>query len=164
MTDPVLARSVTHDTFTIDRHYPVPVERVFSAWSDPAAKGAWFAADEEGWRHTAHEMDFRIGGTEHATSTPPDGGEDHVYNARYIDIVDNARIIFSYDMHLGETRISASLATVQFRADGDGTLLTFTEQGAFLDGHDRPAERKEGTEFLLDALGRYLGAETRERR
>ena len=37
-------RYVTHATFSLERSYPVPPARVFTAWSDPAAKARWFAA------------------------------------------------------------------------------------------------------------------------
>ena len=42
-------------------------------------------------------------------------------------------------MHLDDTRISVSLATVELKPAGKGTRLIFTEQGAFLDGYDDPA-------------------------
>jgi uncharacterized protein YndB with AHSA1/START domain len=29
---------VTHSTFTLERHYPAPVEQVFEAWANPAAR------------------------------------------------------------------------------------------------------------------------------
>ena len=59
-------------------------------------------------------------------------------------------------MHLDDTRISVSLATLEFAPDGDGTRLTLTEQGAFLDGYDDDDQRKQGTEWLLDNLGKAL--------
>ena len=63
-------------------------------------------------------------------------------------------------MHLQETRISVSLATVEFRPVGDnGTRLVFTEQGAFLDGHEFPARRAEGMGSLLDALEKEVQSE-----
>ena len=37
--------------------------------------------------------------------------------------------------------------------------LSFTEQGAFFDGLDDPAEREHGTGWLLDRLGRVLAGE-----
>jgi hypothetical protein len=52
----VSERSVTHDKFTIERTYDAPPERVFSAWSEPAAKARWFG------RGDAYELDFRVGG------------------------------------------------------------------------------------------------------
>ena len=64
-------------------------------------------------------------------------------------------------MVLEETRISVSLATVEFTPLGeDGTHLVFTEQGAFLDGHESPARRSEGMDSLLDALARELQSDT----
>lgn len=34
--------------------------------------------------------------------------------------------------------------------------LVFTEQGAFFDGHDTPDIREQGTNEMLDALGKSL--------
>jgi uncharacterized protein YndB with AHSA1/START domain len=62
-------------------------------------------------------------------------------------------------MYMDETRISVSLATVEFEPEGAGTRLVYTEQGAFLDGYDAPAGREQGTRDLLDALGAELGRE-----
>jgi hypothetical protein len=42
------------------------------------------------------------------------------------------------------------------KPEGGGTRLTYTEQGTFLDGHDTPAQREQGTRDLLDALGAEL--------
>jgi hypothetical protein len=59
-------------------------------------------------------------------------------------------------MLLAKTLISVSVATVEFRPDGVGTRLVFTEQGAFLDGHDTPARREHGMGSLLDELDAEL--------
>ncbi|TMG34851.1 MAG: hypothetical protein E6H88_14185 [Chloroflexi bacterium] len=71
----------------------------------------------------------------------------------------NERIIFAYDMHVDDKRISVSLATVELEPKGAGTRLVFTEQGAFLDGYDDAGSREHGTRELLDALGTVLGRE-----
>jgi uncharacterized protein YndB with AHSA1/START domain len=146
-------RSVTHATFVIERSYDSAPARVFAAWADPAAKARWFGAGEEG--AGAYELDFRVGGREINRGTAPDGNA-YSYEARYQDIVPDERIVYTYDMSLDETRISVSLATVEFKPAGKGTRLIFTEQGAFLDGHDIPAQREQGTGGLLDALGTEL--------
>ena len=98
-------------------------------------------------------------GHERVSGGPP-AGPIHVYNGVYQDIVPDQRIIVCYDMHLDETRISVSLATVEFKAAGAGTRLIYTEQGAFLDGYDDPAQREEGTRELLDNLGSALKRES----
>jgi uncharacterized protein YndB with AHSA1/START domain len=147
-------RSVTHATFVVERVYDASPSRVFVAWADPAAKARWFAGPEE-WGPAEHELDFRVGGRERASGGPP-GGPVHLYDAVYQEIVPNERIIYTYDMHLDERRISVSLATVEFKAAGTGTRLVVTEQGAFLDGYDDAGERERGTRDLLDALGAEL--------
>jgi uncharacterized protein YndB with AHSA1/START domain len=149
-------RCAEHVTFTIERRYPAAPARVFAAWANPEAKRRWWLGPEE-WERGAFELDFRIGGREMNTGGRA-GGPVHTFNARYWDIVPDERIVYSYEMLLDETRISVSLATVQLSADGDGTRLVYTEQGAFLDGFEPEGPREEGMGALLDALGESLGA------
>ena len=148
-------RSVEHATFVVEREYEVSPERAFAAWADPEAKARWYIDSE-----ASLELDFRVGGRERSRGTAPDGNA-YGYEALYQDIVPAQRIVYTYDMHLKETRISVSLATVEFRPVGDdGTRLVYTEQGAFLDGHEFPARRAEGMGSLLDALGKELQSDT----
>jgi uncharacterized protein YndB with AHSA1/START domain len=143
-------RSVEHATFVVERTYEKPPERVFAAFQDPAAKARWWAGPED-WFEDDHELDFRVGGYERTRGGPP-GGPVHISEARYHDIVPNQRIVFTYELHLDETLISVSLATVQLEPAGAGTRMIFTEQGAFLDGHEAPGQRERGWGGLLDAL------------
>ena len=117
--------------------------------ADPDAKARWFV--DSG----AHlEPDFRVGGQERSRGTAPDGSA-YRYEALYQDIVPAQRIVYTYDMLLQETRISVSLATVEFTPVGEnGTRLVFTEQGAFLDGHESAARRAEGTDSRTPWKGR----------
>ena len=147
-------RSAEHVTFTIKRRYPTPPARVFAAWADPEAKRRWWLGPEE-WERGTFELDFRVGGPEVNTGAL-EGGPVHTFNGLYWDIVPDERIIYSYEMLLDERRISVSLATVQFSAEGDGTRLVYTEQGAFLDGFEPEGPREEGMGALLDALGETL--------
>ena len=62
-------------------------------------------------------------------------------------------------MYADDARISVSVATIEFAKSGDGTALTWTEQGAYLDGIDgaqAPELREGGTAEMLDGLTRYL--------
>jgi uncharacterized protein YndB with AHSA1/START domain len=153
----VKKRSVTHATFVVERTYDASPARVFAAWADPAAKARWFAGPDEAGP-AEFELDFRVGGREINRGGPP-GGPVYTFERRYQDIVPNQRIVYTYDMHLDQTRISVSLATVEFKPAGAGTRLILTEQGAFLDGRDDPALREHGSGALLDALGAELQRE-----
>jgi uncharacterized protein YndB with AHSA1/START domain len=144
-------RSVEHATFVVERKYEASPERAFAAWADPEAKARWFV-DSDAYL----ELDFRVGGRERSRGTAPDG-RAYSYDALFQDIVPAERIVYAYDMLIQETRISVSLATVEFTPMGDnGTRLVFTEQGAFLDGHESPARRAQGMGSLLDALDKEV--------
>ena len=148
--------SAEHGTFVIERNYEASPAQVFAAWASAQAKQRWFGCNDE-LVQTGYSLDFRVGGSEHS-NTGPKGGTRHIYEARYWDIVPDERIVFSYDMHLDERRISVSLTTIEFHATQGGTRMVFTEQGVFLDGHDTPAQREHGTGVGLENLGKYLRA------
>lgn len=139
-----------HDTFVITRRFRKPVERLFQAWSSSEAKRAWFSCHADALS-SDYSMDFRAGGREINKVVFADGVE-HRMEATFIDIVPNARIIYAYEMLVGDSKITVSLATVEFLAHGDGSTMTFTEQLIYLDNLSDPAERRRGTEIGLDNL------------
>lgn len=147
-------RTVVHDTFVIDRTYAASPGRVFTAFADPSAKVRWFGEPVD--ENAPHEIDFRVGGREVLKGNAPGGGPKFTYEALYQDIVENERIVYSYEMTMDGRRISVSVATVEFLDDGTGTRLILTEQGAYLDGLDTREAREHGTKELLDALGSYV--------
>ena len=146
--------SASHTTFVIQRQFQASLKRVWRAFADPQAKRQWFTCSDD-MRSTEHTLDFRPGGHELSRITAPDG--EHLFDARYLDIIPERRIIYAYAMQVNAIRLSASLATIKFAAHGPGTEMTFTEQVAFLDGHQRPEERIHGTELGFDMLERWLG-------
>jgi uncharacterized protein YndB with AHSA1/START domain len=148
------ARSVRHATFSIERTYDAPPQRVWRAWSSREAKAAWFGGPPE-WGPDEFELDFRVGGREVSRGGPP-GGPIFTYEATYRDIVPGERFVYAYDMYSDDVRISVSLGAVELTPEASGTKLTYTDHGAYLDGLDTPEEREHGTNELLDALGRVL--------
>ena len=150
-------RSVVHASFTIERTYPVAPRRVFAAWADPKLKTRWFGAGDESVQE--YRLDFRVGGREYSAGTAPND-QAYTFDALYQDIVPDERIVYTYDMHLGEPRISVSLSTVELIPEGSATRMVYTEQGVYLDGLDNPELREAGTRELLDALGRLLESES----
>jgi len=146
-------RSTTHATFVIEREYAHPPAKVFAAYADPKKKAQWFGGPPE-WNST-HTLDFRVGGKEVSSGGPP-GGVVHTMNGEYWDIVENERIVMSYELLLGETRISVSLGTTEIAPTANGARLTYTEQGAYLDGYDDAGQREHGTRELLGQLEAFL--------
>ena len=151
--------SVVHGSFTLQRELPHAPERVFAAWSDPKAKAAWFSGPSGQWTPLEREMDFRVGGRERAKGKWKNGVVTD-FQAHYLDIVPLKRIVYSYNMHVDEKKISVSLATLQLVpaevAGKAGTKMILTEQGAFLDGYDDAGSRERGTGSLMNALEKSL--------
>ncbi len=157
-------RSVIHDTFTIERTYPVPPSRVFAAFTSAEAKSVWgdtgnleSAEGEAG----ASEFDFREGGRERFGIKMD--GTTFRYDALYYDIVPDRRIVYTYEMYADNIRISVSVTTIQFAQSEEGTSFTYTEQGAYFDGIDGPQAprlRKQGTTEMIDNLAGFLASQS----
>jgi uncharacterized protein YndB with AHSA1/START domain len=145
-------RSTEHAKFVLERRYEAAPARVFAAWSSAQAKSRWFGPPGGG---LDIELDFTVGGRERFAATGPDG-TTYTYSALYQDIVPDERFVYTYEMYRNDDRISVSVATVELAPDGDGTALTMTEQGVFLDGHDTVAQREHGTRELLEQLARAV--------
>jgi len=150
MTQP----SVDHATFAIEHRYAATPARVFQAYGDAAIKRRWFA-EGEGFTVDEYSLDFRVGGREVCAFRYGDG-PPMTFEAVFLDIVPDRRIVSAYAMTIGGQRISASQGTVEIRPDGEGAHLTYTEQAAFLDGLDQAEQRKAGSIELQEALAREL--------
>ncbi len=147
-------RSVVHATFSLERVYDATPERLFHALTDRAAKARWFAGGE-GYRLLEREMDVRPGGRERVSGRWTSGMVS-TFDAVYFDVVPNRRLVYAYEMHLDDRKISVSLATLELQPVDAGVRLTVTEQGAFLDGFEDGGSREHGTGLLLDRLGASL--------
>jgi uncharacterized protein YndB with AHSA1/START domain len=144
-----------HASFHLERHYNAPVERVWKALTDEAAKQKWFGGPPGEWDLIERHMDVREGGRERAKGRWQSGVVS-TFDAMYHDVVPHERLVYSYVMHLDDKKISVSLATMQLKSEDGGTTLMVAEQGAFLDGYDDAGSREHGTGYLLDRLGASL--------
>ncbi|ACU71722.1 Activator of Hsp90 ATPase 1 family protein [Catenulispora acidiphila DSM 44928] len=137
-------RFITHSTFVLERVYDAPVERVFAAWGDQEVKRRWFSP--------TMEVDFRVGGTERSTFRNQPDGPLFTYEAVFRDIVPNERIVLTNHMHSDQDRIAVNLVSIEFAPENDGTRVTITDHGTYLDGRDRGDWREEGVGQELDRL------------
>lgn len=150
MTEPDVAEhAVLHATFTLERRYNAPPARVFAAWADPVAKARWFVG-----AGGEHELDFRVGGIE--VNRNVHDGRVLTFASRYCDIIADRRIVFSSTLSSDATLATVSVTSVQLELAGTGCLLVLTQSGIYLDGHEQPSWREQGTGAQLDALAREL--------
>jgi uncharacterized protein YndB with AHSA1/START domain len=158
-----MVQAAQFDTFTLERTYPVPLARLYRAFSDPRQKQRWFA---EGAQHEIerYDMQFEVGGRELACYRfkpgTPFAGVALTSDGYFLDILPEQRIVIAATMAMGERRFSASLHTFEFFSDGaNATRMVFTHQAMFAEGADGPAMRLAGWQQLLDQLQAALAAE-----
>lgn len=150
-------RTVAHGSFTIEREYPVPVERVWAAHASAEAKQQWFAVPDHRFIGSTESftLDFREGGSEVLVSRLEDGRQMRL-ETRFWDVVPNERFVATYDCVIDGQRLSVSLYSVQLIPTESGTKLITVEDGAFLDDLDSADGRSTGVNYDLDNLGQYL--------
>lgn len=149
-------KTVSHGSFTLERDYPFPVEDVFAAWTTAEAKRGWFAqGDDFIDAVNEYNLDFRVGGVERLDARLVSGNRILIESV-YRDIVENERIVATYDVVINDRKISVSLFSVELLATETGTHLITTEHGAFLDELDTGEQRQLGVESDLDHLAKYL--------
>jgi uncharacterized protein YndB with AHSA1/START domain len=148
------ADRVLHETIVMERTYDALVARLFMAFADPLARVKWSAPSD-----TAiilyDETNFAVGGRDvfrcGARSDPKYRGETH-----YLHIVPDSRIVSSETIDAGGKRLSASLTTVEFIAQGTQTHLKLTVQVAAFEGPDMIEGTKFGHNAALGNLFTFL--------
>jgi len=148
-------RNAAFATFSLTRTYNHSPAKVFAAFANQEAKDQWFGGPAEAWTRLDRSFDFRPGGRESSSGRFKTGVVSR-FDCIYFEIIDNVRIVYAYEMHLDDVRISVSLATIEFKSLPGATKLSLTEQGVFVDGYDDAGSRQRGTGELLVALGAFL--------
>ncbi|WP_285115431.1 SRPBCC domain-containing protein [Leifsonia sp. fls2-241-R2A-40a] len=150
-----IERRLARAGFTLTRDYPVPVDRVWSAFAEEDQKLEWFGTGD-GFDAGEWAFDFRVGGQDVAEGTFHNGPVSR-YVGIYTDIVEGVRIVATYDMWLDGEHMSTSVASFEFEPIEEGTRFTHVEHGVFFDRFWADGiNREEGTRGLLDTLGRHL--------
>jgi len=151
---------VEHTSFVIERELPGSAKHAFRFWSDPELKERWSGCHAD-WTVLEEAFNFKAGGRETKRWRTPDN-QELTFHAFYLDVVQDERIIYAYEMSFGGVRLSASLVTIVLTSGGGSTHMKFTEQAAFLAGDGASKQRIEGTAEGFDRLVEVVSAEARD--
>jgi uncharacterized protein YndB with AHSA1/START domain len=114
------------DGISIVRIFDAPRDRVFRAWIEPEAFGAWFG--EHG--SSSLEMDVRPGGTWSAVMIHGPQRVELPFAGRYEEIVEPERLVIAFIDPAEPDSPKVELVTVEFTDLGDGrTQMTFSQRG-----------------------------------
>jgi uncharacterized protein YndB with AHSA1/START domain len=129
--------------FVITRIFDAPKELVFKVWIEPDHIKNWWAPKP--FTASRAEVDLRVGGEYLYVMRSPEGQDFPPYQGKFIEIVQNERIVYSIDAFrqadVWKARIGhrvgpevdfstlQSFVTVRFEDAGDkSTRLTFTQR------------------------------------
>jgi uncharacterized protein YndB with AHSA1/START domain len=136
-------------SLTIKRRLKAAPAKVFAAWTEPEKIKRWFGPGA--MKCTLAEFDLRVGGKYTIAAASPDG-ETHQVLGVMREVVPDAKLVYTWAWTGTPER--ESLVTVEFKPDGDGTLLTITHaQFADEDARDR---HNSGWNGALDKLEKFV--------
>lgn len=113
-------------TIHLHRVLRAPPERVWRAFSDPAALVRWIPPF--GFLGTVHAMDFRVGGSNKMSFTNFSGGGSHSFGAKYLEIVENERLVYTDDFD-DPALAGTMVQTITFKPVSCGTELRVEQAG-----------------------------------
>ena len=138
---------MTPPALTIVRRFAATAERVFDAWLDPERAALWlFTAPGR----EAHSMqnDPRVGG--HWVITDRRDGVEYKALGEYVEIDRPRRLVFTFGMP--QFSPDFNRVTVEIAPDGEGCLMSVTQEGVPSDDHPDTREGWEEMFVMLDAV------------
>jgi uncharacterized protein YndB with AHSA1/START domain len=145
------------NTVRLHRVLPCPPERVYRAFTDPAAMAKWLPP--HGFTGTVHQMDAKVGGSWRMSFTNFTTGNAHSFGGKYLELVPGERL--RYTSAFDDPNLPGEmLTTVSLTAVSCGTEMSVVQEGipAII-----PVEQCYlGWQESLMLLTQLVGAEIRE--
>lgn len=138
-------------SLSLSRHFPVPPEKVWDAWTQPEGLKQWFGPDAG--KVDIAEVDLRVGGRYHILFYTLDG-DWHDVSGTYREVKRPERLSFTWAWKSTPER--ESLVTLTFKAARGGTDFTMLHS-QFFDLAARE-NHESGWVGAIAKLERYLGA------
>lgn len=113
-------------TVTFHRVLRCPPDRVYRAFTTPAAMAKWLPPF--GFTCTVHEMNAEVGGSYRMAFTNHTTGASHGFGGRYLELVPDQRV--RYTATFDDSNLPGEMqTTVELRAVSCGTELRIEQQG-----------------------------------
>jgi uncharacterized protein YndB with AHSA1/START domain len=113
-------------TVTFHRVLRCPPDRVYRAFTTPAAMTKWLPP--HGFTGTVHEMDARVGGSWRMSFTNFTNGGSHSFGGRYLELVPGQKL--RYTAVFDDPNLPGEMTTtVELRAVFCGTEVNIRQEG-----------------------------------
>jgi uncharacterized protein YndB with AHSA1/START domain len=114
------------NTVKIHRVIKALPERIYKAFTDPAAMAKWIAPN--GFTCTVHHMDVRVGGTFKMSFANFATGHSHSFGGEYLELKPNEKLCYT-DQFDDPNLPGVLTVTVLLKAVSCGTELNVTQDG-----------------------------------
>lgn len=113
-------------TIRLHRVLRAPTDRVFRAFTDPAAMAKWLPPN--GFTCQVEHMDVREGGTFRMSFTNFSNGQSHAFGGKYLEVVPGRRLKYT-DVFDDPNLPGEMITTVSLEPVSCGTTLTVVQEG-----------------------------------
>lgn len=120
------ARAKQETALRLTRTLKAAREKVFRAWTDPAALKKWFAPGDD-YATPIAEVDLRVGGRYRIQIRSPQG-KLHTVVGVYREVKPPEKLVFTWSWQEGGMDVGETLVTVEFRDQGNTTELILTHE------------------------------------
>lgn len=134
-------------TMRLERQLDAPPDRVFNAWTRPEEMKQWTSPAP--LNTSVAEVDLRVGGRYRISMEAPDGAV-HTVRGEYREIVPGRKLAYTWRWETWRESHADSLVTVEFKAQGTGTLVVITHTE--LPDDNAVAQHTQGWTGSLDKL------------
>jgi uncharacterized protein YndB with AHSA1/START domain len=113
-------------TIRLHRVLRAPPDRVFRAFTEPAAMAKWLPPN--GFTCQVHHMDVSEGGTFRMSFTNFANGQSHAFGGKYLEVVPGRRLRYT-DVFDDPNLPGEMVTTVTFEPVSCGVALTVVQEG-----------------------------------
>ncbi len=110
-------------TIRIEKTVPVPVQKVFAAWTDPAVMVNWFAPTED-YTTPIADVDLRVGGSYRVGMKRKDRPDIAIASGQYCRIEEPSLLSFTWSWNSQAPNEPETQVTLEFRPNVDATDVT----------------------------------------
>lgn len=152
------------ELYAVERIYPVNVERLWTAWTEPSQLEKWYCPTNLKVVPGSVVSECRQGGWWTVAVDASEYGFIAYFYGTYSEVVENQRLVHELNYTQSEDVFARRIAeakphtiVIEFKELEQGSWVRFSQHGDMAEfGEEQALQAKAGMESYFDNLGQYL--------